>query len=45
MAAHIKMIGVFCFKGTRVQWVQRILKIMFKFMSSGVAETNTKTRQ
>ena len=27
----IKEIGVFCFKGTRVQWVQCILKIMFKF--------------
>ena len=45
MAAHIKVIGVFCFKGTRAQWVQRILKIMFKFMFSGVAETNTKMCQ
>ena len=40
-----KLIGVFCFKGTRAQWVQCILKIMFKFMFSEMAETNTKTCQ
>ena len=45
LAAHKKVIGVFCFKGTRTQWVQWILTFMFKFMFSEMAETNMKTCQ
>ena len=45
LAAHKKVIGVFCFKGTKAKWVQCILKIMFKFMFNELAETNTKICQ
>ena len=41
LVAHKKMICVFCFKGTRTQWVQCILKIKLKFVFSEMAETNT----
>ena len=34
LAAHEKVIGVFYFKETRTQWVQFMLKIMFKFVFS-----------
>ena len=33
LAAHKKVIGAFCFKGTRAQWVQCFLKIMFSLCS------------
>ena len=45
LAAHKKVIGLLYFKGTMAQWVHCILKIMFKFMSSEMGETNRKTRQ
>ena len=45
LAAHKKVIEIFCFKRTRAEWIQCILKIMFKFMFSEKAETNTKTCQ
>ena len=45
LAAHKKVIGVFCFKRTRAQWIQCILKMMFKFIWSEMAETNTKRCQ
>ena len=45
LAAHKNVIGVFCIKGARAQWIQCILKIMFKFMFSEMAETNTKRCQ
>ena len=45
LAAYKKVIGLFCFKGTRAQWVQCILKIISKFMFSELAQTNTKTFQ
>ena len=42
LAPQLKMIGAFSLKRTRAQWSQCILKIMFKFMFSEMAETNTK---
>ena len=45
LAEHKKVIAVFCFEGTRAPWVQCILKIIFKFTFSEMAETNMKTCQ
>ena len=45
LAAHKKVIGLFCFKGTTEQWVHSIFKIMFEFMFSEMGETKRKTCQ